>query len=57
MVDAFVMKDGLPIYASPLYQGDTEISKVRADRDPRLHVLLKEPASKIHLSMSLRATT
>ena len=46
MVDAFVMKDGLPIYASPLYQGDTEISKVRADRDPRLHVLLKEPGQQ-----------
>ena len=40
------MKDGLPIYASPLYQGDTEISKVRADRDPRLHVLLKEPGQQ-----------
>lgn len=46
MVDAFVMKDGLPIYASDLYQGDTEISKVRADRDPRLFVLLKEPGQK-----------
>ena len=46
LVDGFVMKDGLPIYASSLYQGDTELSKVRADRDPRLFVLLKEPGQK-----------
>lgn len=43
LVDCFVMKDGLPIYASPLYQGDETINKVRTDRDPRLFVFLKEP--------------
>lgn len=46
MVDAFVMKDGLPIYASPLYAGDETLSKVRQDRDPRLFVFLKEPGQK-----------
>ncbi len=46
LVDAFIMADGLPIYASPKYQGDTDLSKVRANRDPRLFVLLKEPGQK-----------
>ncbi len=45
-VETFLCKDGLPIYASELYQGDTEIAKVRIDRDPRLFVLLKEPNQK-----------
>lgn len=43
MVDAFVCKDGLPIYASPLYQGDETLHNVRLNRDPRLFVQLKEP--------------
>ena len=43
MVDAFVCKDGLPIYASPLYQGDETLHNVRVNRDPRLFVQLKEP--------------
>ena len=46
LVDAFPCKDGLPIYASPLYKGDTELSLVRQNRDPRLYVLLKEPGQK-----------
>lgn len=43
LVDSYLMKDGLPIYASPLYQGDTTFSAVRADRDSRLSCFLKEP--------------
>lgn len=43
MVDSFVCSDGLPIYSSPLYQGDETLSKVRLNRDPRLFVQLKEP--------------
>ena len=43
MVDAFVCEDGLPIYASPLYQGDETLHNVRMNRDPRLFVQLKEP--------------
>lgn len=46
MVDAFVCEDGLPIYASPLYQGDETLHKVRMNRDPRLFVQLKEPGQK-----------
>lgn len=45
-VDCFLCKDGLPIYASPLYKGDETITDVRTDRDPRLFVLLKEPGQK-----------
>ena len=43
LVDSFVMEDGLPIYASSLYEGDETLHKVRQNRDPRLFVLLKEP--------------
>ncbi len=43
LVDSFVCEDGLPIYASPLYEGDETLHKVRQNRDPRLFVLLKEP--------------
>lgn len=43
MVDSFVCEDGLPIYASPLYQGDETLHNVRLNRDPRLFVQLKEP--------------
>lgn len=46
LVDGFIMKDGLPIYASPLYKGDRTIADVRVDRDPRLFVFLKEPGQK-----------
>ena len=46
LVDAFIMADGLPIYASPNYKGDTELRLVREGRDPRLSVLLKEPGQK-----------
>lgn len=45
-VEAFLCKDGLPIYASPLYVNDSTITNVRIDRDPRLFVLLKEPTQK-----------
>jgi hypothetical protein len=39
-VDAFVMTDGLPFYASSLYQGDTSIDKVKTNRDYRLQLFL-----------------
>ena len=35
-IDAFLSKDGLPISLSPLYQGDSSLAKVVANRDPRL---------------------
>lgn len=47
MVESFVMKNGLPIYdASSGYQGDDYISDIRADRDERLWLFLKEPGQK-----------
>lgn len=39
-VESYVAKDGLPIGLSPLYQGDADIKKVRADRDLRLLVTI-----------------
>jgi hypothetical protein len=35
-VESYVATDGLPISQSPLYQGDADIKKVRANRDNRL---------------------
>ncbi len=47
MVDGFLMKNGLPIYAQGSgYNGDQTIADVRKDRDPRLTVFLKEPGQK-----------
>lgn len=46
-VDNYLMKNGLPIYASGSgYQGDATLSAVRAERDLRLHVFLKEPGQR-----------
>lgn len=43
-VDSFLMKNGLPIYASGSgYNGDTEIADVRADRDERLQLFMTQP--------------
>lgn len=43
LVEGFLMKNGLPIYAEGSgYHGDETISAVRTDRDPRLNVFLKE---------------
>lgn len=39
-VDGFLMTDGLPYYASPLYQGDKMIDDVKADRDYRLQLFV-----------------
>lgn len=44
MVDGFLMANGLPIYAAGSgYKGDNNIVNVRADRDSRLSIFLKEP--------------
>ncbi|MCL7986695.1 RagB/SusD family nutrient uptake outer membrane protein [Sphingobacterium sp. lm-10] len=44
MVESFLMENGLPIYASGSgYQGDDFIANVRANRDGRLNLFLKEP--------------
>lgn len=38
--ESFLCKDGLPIYASPLYKGDVSIDDVKADRDERLQLFV-----------------
>nr|WP_278704103.1 RagB/SusD family nutrient uptake outer membrane protein [Bacteroides intestinalis] len=45
MVEGFLMEDGKPIYAqhNGYSYSDQTIAKVRANRDPRLVVFLKEP--------------
>lgn len=46
MVESFLMADGLPIYASSNYKGDDSIASVRANRDGRLNLFLKQPGQK-----------
>ncbi|EKY11544.1 RagB/SusD family nutrient uptake outer membrane protein [Capnocytophaga sp. oral taxon 324] len=43
-VDAFLMKNGLPIYASGSgYQGDADLTTVKVDRDERLQLFMRVP--------------
>lgn len=39
-ITAFLCKDGLPIYASPLYKGDVSIDDEKTDRDERLRLFV-----------------
>lgn len=39
-VDAFLMEDGMPYYASNLYKGDVSTDNVRANRDSRLQLFM-----------------
>lgn len=39
-ITAFLCKDGLPIYASPLYKGDVCIDDEKTDRDERLRLFV-----------------
>lgn len=47
LVESYIMNDGLPWYASPLYQGDESLDKVVADRDSRLVSSMLSPGDKI----------
>lgn len=40
LVDSYLMKDGVPIYASNNYQGDETIIKLKENRDSRLQLFL-----------------
>lgn len=42
-VETFLCRDGLPIYASPLYQGDATLLDVRKNRDVRLQMFMMTP--------------
>jgi hypothetical protein len=47
MTECFLMENGLPIYAAGSgYHGDDYIADVRANRDSRLSIFLKEPGQK-----------
>lgn len=47
MAEGFLMANGLPVYAANSgYEGDDYISNVRAGRDSRLTLFLKEPGQK-----------
>ena len=47
MVDAFVMKNGLPIYASGSgYPGDADLLKITEGRDPRAEIFIKKPGDR-----------
>lgn len=43
MIDAFLMEDGLPIYASSKYKGDNSIDKLMSGRDGRMQLFVKVP--------------
>jgi hypothetical protein len=44
MVDAFVMSNGLPIYAAGSgYQGDADLLKITRGRDSRAEIFIKKP--------------
>lgn len=47
MVESFLMANGLPIYAAGSgYQGDDSLQTIRADRDGRLQLFLKQPGQR-----------
>jgi len=60
LVESFLMANGLPIYASESgYKGDDYIADVRANRDGRLNLFLKEPGQKnvlLNLAQGSHAT-
>ena len=60
MVESFLMDNGLPIYAAGSgYKGDDYITDVRAGRDGRLNLFLKEPGQKnvlLNLAQGSHAT-
>lgn len=47
MIDAFLMRSGLPIYADGSgYSGDKDLHKIAKDRDTRLQVFLKQEGDR-----------
>lgn len=47
MVDAFVMANGLPIYAAGSgYEGDADLKKITKDRDSRAELFIKKPGDR-----------
>lgn len=55
MVDAFLMQNGLPIYASNSgYAGDITLENVKKDRDLRLQLFVAAPSDTLFLSATNR---
>ena len=53
MIDAFILKNGEPIYASPMwadenssYWGDNNIIHITKNRDSRADIFIKKPGQK-----------
>lgn len=53
MIDAFIMRDGKPIYASPKwvdenssYWGDNDLSHITKNRDTRAQIFIKKPGDR-----------
>ncbi len=42
-VETFLCRDGLPIYASPLYKGDKSVKDVEINRESRLNLFMMRP--------------
>lgn len=58
LVDAFLMKNGLPIYASGSgYAGDESIEKVRTERDERLQMFVIAPGDVLYVSPKVVTAT
>lgn len=43
MLQSYLMNDGLPYYASPLYQGDNSSQDIVTNRDDRIRLFMKQP--------------
>lgn len=43
MVQSYLMNDGLPYYASPLYEGDESSQSIVTNRDDRIRLFMKQP--------------
>lgn len=54
MVDAFLMRDGLPIYASNDYKGDESLDKFKQERDLRLQLFVAAPNDSLTLRGPIR---
>lgn len=51
MVESFLMKNGLPIYAAGSgYQGDVTLANVKRDRDPRLQLFLFDEGTIVYVT-------
>ncbi len=49
LVESFLTKNGLPIYADATYQGDATLEKVKAGRDERLQLFLNDETTPIRI--------